>query len=302
MPLDYQKTIKTCIPACGVGLHTGKKINIKLKPALPDTGVVFVRSDLSTKPEIKASSSNVVLSRLCTRLENSTGISVSTVEHLMAALYGNGVNNLIVEIDGPEIPVMDGSAAEFEFLINSAGIEIQKFERKVLKVLNKIEIKDNDRYISILPNEGFSIDYKMFYDNPVIGRQNFKIDLVDGSFTKLLSKARTFCLKSDVANMRRNGLALGGSLENAIVVDGDKILNEGGLRYPDEFVRHKILDIVGDFALLGMSINCKVVACRSGHDLNHRLLTKMLADKDSYIIEPRTIDETWVESCVAVSA
>ena len=298
----YQNTVKTCIPAYGVGLHTGKTINMKLIPAAPDTGVVFVRSDVPGRPTIKANCANVVLSRLCTRLENGSGVSVSTVEHLMAALYGNSIDNVIVDIDGPEVPVMDGSSAEFEFLIKCAGKEVQKSERKIIKVLSKSEIKENDRSISILPGEGFTIDYTMVYDNPVIGKQNFKINITHENFNETLSKARTFCLKSDVANMHRNGLALGGSLDNAVVVDGDTILNEGGLRYPDEFVRHKVLDIVGDFALIGMSINCKVVAYCSGHDLNHKLLAKMLADKDSYVIETEAMDQPWIESAVAVSA
>jgi UDP-3-O-[3-hydroxymyristoyl] N-acetylglucosamine deacetylase len=273
----YQRTLKHIIRATGVGLHTGKKIFLTLKPAPINTGIIFIRSDLEPQVEILAYASNVGDTTLSSALVKGD-VRVSTVEHLMAAFAGLGIDNAYVEVSAPEVPIMDGSAGPFIFLIQSAGIEEQPALKRFIRIKRKIEVRDGDKRATLLPFDGFKISFTIDFDHPVFhnsGQKN-SVVLSTSSFVKDISRARTFGFLDDFEKLRKAKLGLGGSLDNAIVVDNYRILNKDGLRYNDEFVRHKILDAIGDLYLVGHSIIGEFVGHKSGHGLNNALLRKLL--------------------------
>ena len=280
-----QRTIKNTIKATGIGLHTGKKITLTLWPAPADTGIIFIRVDTDSKIEIRACPENVGDTTLSTTLilEN---IKVSTVEHLLSAIAGLGIDNLYVHLDGPEVPIMDGSAGPFVFLLQSAGIKEQNQSKKFIRILKPIEVKDDStgKWVKFAPFEGFKFAFTIGFDHPVFRDKTHTavLDFSTVSFVKEVSRARTFGFMRDVEVLRSKNLALGGSLDNAVVVDDHRILNEDGLRYEDEFVKHKILDAVGDLYLLGKSLIGSFEGYKSGHDLNNKLLKKLLENPDAW--------------------
>ena len=278
-----QKTIKDSIEFDGVGLHNGQNVNICLKPAEVGSGIIFKRTDIdNSKNIIEANYKNVSSSALCTKIQNSQGVSVSTIEHLMAAFYGEGIDNVLVEIDAPEIPIMDGSSFDFVTAIRSYGTEEQNHPKKFIKVLKKVEVKDGQKHISIQPlNNDLIIDFEIIYKNPLIRTRRKEFKLSSGDLTSIYN-SKTFCLYEDIDQIKSQGLAKGGSLENAIVVKENKILNEDGLRYRDEFVNHKILDCLGDLMLAGNRIFGHVVTSQGGHQLTNVLLKEFLSDKSNW--------------------
>ena len=274
-----QRTLKSLVHATGVGLHTGRKVRIALRPAQPDTGVVFRRLDLPSAPEIPARGDLVGETRLCSCLV-SGDTKIYTIEHLMSALAGLGVDNVHVDLDGPEVPIMDGSAAPFVLLIQQAGIEEQGAPKRFLRVKKRVEAKDGDKWAVLEPYEGFKLSFSIVYDHPVIEKSNtsLTVDFASTSYLKEVARARTFGFMQDVEDLRDAGLALGGGLENAVVLDEYRVLNAGGLRFADEFIRHKILDAIGDLYLLGRPLLAAFSAHKSGHALNNRLLRELMAD------------------------
>jgi UDP-3-O-[3-hydroxymyristoyl] N-acetylglucosamine deacetylase len=283
---NLQHTLKSEIGCSGTGLHTGSTVSIVLKPAPEDTGIVFRRTDKAgNDAEIEALVENVVEATLCTTLGNGHGIKIATVEHLLAALAGCRIDNVYVEVDGPEMPIMDGSAAPFVFLIECAGVLEQTKTRRVIEVLKRIEIFDDGREASLSPGDGFSIGFKIDFDSDAIGKQDKSVRMVNGTFKGEISRARTFGFAEEVDQLRKMGLARGGSLDNAVVVSGDKILNEEGLRYDDEFVRHKILDCIGDLYLAGAAISGHFQGFRSGHAMNHAIVRALLLDPTAWRYE-----------------
>ena len=283
METNSQKTIKETIDFDGIGLHNGIKVNLSLKPAEINSGIVFKRTDVdSSKSIIQANFKNVSSPILCTKIKNSHGVSVSTIEHLMAAFYGEGIDNVVVEINAPEVPIMDGSAFDFVTAIRSFGIEGQKATKKFIKVVKKVEIKDGPKHISIEPaSKDLIIDFEVVYKNPLIRTRRKEFKLSNGDLTSIYN-SRTFCLYEDIDQIKNQGLAKGGSLENAIVVQGYKILNESGLRHRDEFVDHKILDCLGDLMLSGHRILGHIKTSQGGHQLTNTLLNKFLSDKSNW--------------------
>ncbi len=278
-----QRTIKNLIQLEGVGLHNGVNAKLNIKPAEINTGIIFTRTDVdSSKSIIEGSYKNVSSAILCTKIENSFGVSVSTVEHIMAAFYLEGIDNAIVEIDAPEIPIMDGSSFDFVEAIRSSGVKVQNSPRKFLKVLKKVEIKDGPKSISIEPlSKDLIIDFEIVYNNPLIRTRRQKFKLSNGDLTSIYN-SRTFCLYEDIDQIKSQGLAKGGSLENAIVVKDNKILNENGLRHRHEFVSHKILDCLGDLMLSGYRIFGHVKTSQGGHQLTNALLREFLSDKSNW--------------------
>ena len=278
-----QKTLKTVIGCSGIGLHTGARVSMTLRPGTPGSGIVFQRTDLSGDAAlVPASWRHVVDTRLCTALSNAQGTRIGTIEHLMAALYGCGIDNAIVEIDGPEIPVMDGSAAPFVFLIECAGTVEQAAIRQGIEICREISVIEDDCHVSIAPAAGFSVNFEIDFGDNAIACQSCEIDLADGVFKSDLARARTFGFVQDIDRLQAAGLARGGSLDNAVVISGNRILNDDGLRYDDEFVRHKMLDCIGDLYLAGAPLIGQVTAVRSGHRHNHSLLTALFADPTAY--------------------
>tara|TARA_Y100000590_G_scaffold363601_1_gene421351 strand:+ start:1543 stop:2463 length:921 start_codon:yes stop_codon:yes gene_type:complete len=286
MHQDFQKTIKESIQLEGVGLHNGIKVNLTLNPSEVNSGIVFKRTDVdSDKNLIEASYENVNAPVLCTKIKNSHGVSVSTIEHLMAAFYGEGVDNVLVEIDAPEIPIMDGSSFDFVEAIRSVGTEKQNHLRKFIKVLKKVEVKDGSKYISIEPlNKDLIIDFEVVYKNPLIRTRRKEFKLSNGNLNSIYN-SRTFCLYEDIDQIKSLGLAKGGSLENAIVVKENEILNDDGLRSRDEFVDHKILDCLGDLMLLGHRVFGHVKSSQGGHQLTNTLLRKFFSDQSNWEYE-----------------
>ena len=278
-----QKTLKSIIGCSGIGLHSGDKISMTLHPAEVDSGIVFRRSDISGGGvEIKASFDNVRDTRLCTTIGDENGVLISTIEHLMAALAGSGVDNALVDVVGGEVPIMDGSAAPFMFLIDCAGLVEQDAPKRVVRVLKPVVVSDEGKSASLLPSNEFSIDFEIDFDSSAIQRQSMRVDMIDGVFKNELSRARTFGFMHEVEALRAAGFAKGGSLDNAVVVSGDEILNEDGLRFDDEFVRHKILDAVGDLYLAGGTIAGHFSGVCTGHSLNNKLLRALFADASNY--------------------
>jgi UDP-3-O-[3-hydroxymyristoyl] N-acetylglucosamine deacetylase len=285
-----QRTLKNVIRATGVGLHTGEKVFLTLRPAAADTGIVFRRTDLSPIVDIQANPLNVGDTRLSTTLTNGD-VRVSTVEHLLSAFAGLGIDNAFVDLSAAEVPIMDGSAAPFVFLLQSAGIEEQNRPRRFIKITKPILVEDDDKYARFEPFEGFKVAFSIDFDHPVFASrlQTASIDFSTTSFVKEISRARTFGFLRDIEALQQQNLALGGSLDNAVVVDDFRVLNEGGLRYDDEFVKHKILDAIGDLYLLGHPLIGAFHGHKSGHALNNRLLRTLLADQSAW--EEVTLDE-----------
>ena len=277
-----QKTIKENIELKGVGLHNGIEVNLTIKPSKPNTGIIFKRVDVNSKNIIHANFKNVVEPILCTKLRNENGVTVSTIEHLMAAFYGEGIDNALVEVDASEIPIMDGSAVDFVDAIRSVGTEEQKESRKFIKVLKKVEVKDGKKFASIEPlNQDLIIDFEIIFNNPLIRTRRKEFQFNKDDLSEIYN-SRTFCLYEDIDNIKRMGLAKGGSLDNAIVVQGNKILNEEGLRNRHEFVYHKILDCLGDIMLSGNRIFGRIKTSQGGHALTNKLLMKFFSNKANW--------------------
>lgn len=277
---SLQRTLKRDVGCEGIGLHSGQPVAMRLAPAPPDTGIVFRRIDAGV--ELRALWTNTVETARCTMLSDGEGTTVGTVEHLMAALAGAAIDNAVVELDGPEVPIMDGSAAPFVSRIERAGVVAQDAPRRAIKVLKPVAIAADGATASLRPDRGFSMSFEIDYDNPLIGRQEMSMAVDPGSFKYELSRARSFGLLDEVDRLRAAGLARGGSLENAVVVDRDRVLNRGGLRYADEFVRHKLLDAIGDLYLAGAPILGHFCGVRSGHTHNRLLLAALFADDDAW--------------------
>lgn len=278
-----QRTLKNVIRASGVGLHTGEKVLMTLRPAAPNTGVVFRRVDLPSPVDMPVSAELVGDTQLCSTLDNGH-TTVSTVEHLMSALAGLGVDNVYVDLDGPEVPIMDGSASSFVFLLQSAGIEAQNAAKRFVRIKKTVEVVEGDKRVRFVPFDGFKISFAIDFKHPVFEKsgQEITLDFADTSYIKEVSRARTFGFMQEVEWLRANGLALGGSLDNAIVMDEFRVLNSDGLRYEDEFVKHKVLDAIGDLYILGHPIIGAFYAYKSGHALNNRLLRALLQDQSAW--------------------
>ena len=278
-----QRTLKNVIRASGVGLHTGEKVLMTLRPAAPNTGVVFRRVDLASPVDMPVSAELVGDTRLCSTLDNGQ-TSVATVEHLMSALAGLGVDNIYVDLDGPEVPIMDGSASSFVFLLQSAGMEAQNAAKKFVRIKKTVMVEEGDKWVRFEPFDGFKISFTIDFKHPVFEKsgQEITLDFANTSYIKEVSRARTFGFMQEVEWLRANGLALGGSLDNAIVMDEFRVLNNDGLRYEDEFVKHKVLDAIGDLYILGHPIIGAFYAYKSGHALNNRLLRTLLQDQSAW--------------------
>ena len=282
MQNTFQQTINNPVTFEGIGLHSGKSCKLKLIPCEPDQGIIFKRTDLLNNNIVKAKFQNVSSAKLCTTLENKHGVKVSTVEHLLAAFYITGVDNVIVEIDSPEVPIMDGSSRDFMNIINNSGIKTQNVKRKYLKILDKVELEDNGRLISIAPQDSdVEVEFQLNYKKKIIGNQKNTVNFSKEDLEDVYS-SRTFCLFEDIEKIKKIGLAKGGSLDNAIVVDEEKVINENGLRNEKEFVNHKILDLAGDFLLSGYRIIGKVECYQGGHQLSNIFLNKLLELKSCY--------------------
>ncbi len=278
-----QRTIRKAVTCQGVGLHTGSAVTLTLQPAPADHGVVFVRTDLPRPVSIPGLAKYVVDTSLATTL-GCDGTRIGTVEHLMAALSGLGIDNVRVEVNGPEVPIMDGSAAPFAYLISSAGIRVQSEPKSFIVLKKAVAVHDGDKEATLTPSSRFRIQCTIDFKHPLISDQSYELEFSDRSFSREISRARTFGFLRDVEMLKKVGLARGGSLDNAIVVDEFSILNPDGLRFPDEFVRHKILDAMGDVALFGRPVIANLRVHKGGHALNHRLVQRVLADESSYVV------------------
>jgi len=282
----FQRSIKNKVSAVGVGLHSGQKIRIELKPAKEDSGIIFKRTDIKVPIEIKVEPKAVKETRLSSTIGKGK-FKISTVEHLMSALSASGVDNILIEVDGSEIPIMDGSSISFVYLIKSAVVCEQKKYKKFAVIKDEIKVEDGEKFAKFEPFNGFLVDFTIDFPHPAFKEENSRveIDFFKDSYVNNISRARTFGFMQEVEYLRSNGLARGGSLDNAIVLDEYKILNDEGLRYSDEFVRHKILDAIGDLYMIGMPIIGKFVAYKSGHELNNKLLRLMLKQKKKWAVE-----------------
>jgi UDP-3-O-[3-hydroxymyristoyl] N-acetylglucosamine deacetylase len=278
-----QITLKHSVTARGIGLHSGQQVTLTMNPAPVNHGIVFQRLDLNGAPTIKALWDRVTDTRLCTLITEGDA-SVGTIEHIMAALRAAMVDNVLITLDGAEVPIMDGSAEPFDFLIKCAGLQTQNAPRKRLQIQKSVRVSDGDKWAEYTPDAQSVFDFTADFTHPAIGRQVFSITMVNGNFPSQIARARTFGFAHEVEALQKIGLARGGSLENAIIMDEAGILNESGLRFPDEFVRHKILDAVGDLYLAGMPIIGRYTGYKSGHALNNQLLRAVFADVDAYQI------------------
>jgi UDP-3-O-[3-hydroxymyristoyl] N-acetylglucosamine deacetylase len=278
-----QRTLKTSIRATGIGLHSGRKVFMTLRPAPTNTGIVFRRVDLAQPVDIEARAENVGETNLGTTLVNGE-VKVSTVEHLLSAFAGLGIDNAFVEVSAVEVPIMDGSAGPFVFLLQSAGIEEQNLAKRFVRIRKSVEVKDGDKWARFDPFNGFKVNFEIEFDHPIFRRhsQRASMDFSTTSFLREVSRARTFGFMRDLETLRAHNLALGGTLDNAVVLDDFKVLNEDGLRYEDEFVKHKILDAIGDLYLLGHSLIGEFSGYKSGHGLNNRLLRALIADTTAW--------------------
>ncbi len=297
-----QTTLKNPIEFCGVGLHTGNYITVNISPAGADEGITFVRKDLEGAPRVKVDSRNVVATNYATTLGVGEA-KISTVEHILAAFYGMGISNAVIEIDGPEVPVMDGSSVLFVDLIKEAGIKQLNASRKYIKITKPIRIKDGEKFIKLYPldddsnasDDRLEIDYTIDFSHPMLTEQTFKGVFSKEMFAEDISSSRTFCFLKDVEMLKKNGLAKGGSLKNAVVIGEDDILNEEGLRHSNEFVRHKVLDLIGDLAVLGMPIQGRIKANRSGHAMNYSLVSKLIHNPGKWEIVD-SLEDTMADS------
>ena len=280
--MDFrQRTLADEVGCTGIGLHTGEKIKINVRPAPPDTGIRFVRTDLSGEPMVEARFDNVCDTTLATTI-GSNGCKISTIEHLMAAFFGLGIDNAVVELDGPEVPIMDGSAAPFFFLIKCAGIREQEKPKRFIIIKRPFKVDDGNRSVRIVPSKRLKITYMIDFQHPLLRNQKYELSFFGRDFIKEICRARTFGFLRDVQMLQENGFAKGGSLDNAVVVDDFRILNEDGLRFKDEFVRHKILDFIGDLSIIGAPIIGHFVVKKSGHFLNQHMLRKLMESKKHY--------------------
>jgi UDP-3-O-[3-hydroxymyristoyl] N-acetylglucosamine deacetylase len=278
-----QRTLKNVIRATGVGLHTGDKVYLTLRPAAPDTGIIFRRTDLEQPVEIRACPHHVGDTRLSTTLVHGD-VRISTVEHLLSAFAGLGIDNAYVDVSAPEVPIMDGSAGPFVFLIQSAGVEEQNRPKRFIRITRPVEVRDGDKFARFEPYDGFSVEFSIDFDHPAFNARakRASVDFSTSSFVKEVSRARTFGFLREIEALRQQGLALGGSLDNAVVVDEFRVLNDEGLRYEDEFVKHKILDAIGDLYLLGHTLIGAFKGHKSGHALNNQLLRALMADQAAW--------------------
>jgi UDP-3-O-[3-hydroxymyristoyl] N-acetylglucosamine deacetylase len=278
-----QQTLAKDVSCAGIGLHTGKAVNMTLKPADANQGIVFKRTDMGAfARNIPARASFVSTTRLGTTLRNAAGASVATVEHLMAACIGLGLDNVVVELDGPEVPILDGSSEPFIAMIEQAGLRAQGVPRKSIEILKPVEVRDGNKVARLEPFDGFALDVTVEFSSKAIGRQRVVCTCTPGNFAQDLARARTFGFADQVASLQADGLALGGSLDNAIVIDGDQVVNADAIRFDDEFARHKALDAVGDLALAGAQIKGRYVAELAGHELNIALVQELLADETAW--------------------
>ena len=280
----FQRTLKQAISATGVGLHSGERVKLTLLPAAPDTGIVFRRTDLPESEDVKAEPALVNDTRLSSTLVTATGVRVGTIEHLMSAFAGFGIDNLIVEVTAAEMPIMDGSAAPFIYLLQSAGVVEQSAPKRFIRVKQPVEIVEGDKWVKLEPLDGFKITLSIEFNHPAfnLAPQKVTVDFASSSYLDEISRARTFGFMHEVEYMRQHGLGLGGSLDNAIVIDDEYVLNPEGLRFPDEFVRHKILDAIGDLYIVGHPLIAAFSGHKSGHALNNKLLRKLLDTPDAW--------------------
>ncbi len=283
---ENQKTISNQISCSGVGIHSGKEVEMTLRPAEADSGIVFVRTDIndSKKAKVKADFRNVTQTNLGTTIENEFGTKICTIEHFLAGVWGAKIDNLIVELNSEEIPIMDGSSEPFIFLIECAGVKSLEAKKKYLKIKKKIEFKDGDKYVKASPGNSFAVDLKIDFNDKVIGKQSYDFDDAKSTFKSDVSRARTFGFKHEIDHLHKIGLAKGGSLKNAILVDEKGVVNEEGLRYDDEFARHKLLDFVGDVFLAGYHIKARFDLFKPGHDINNKFLHHLFDDESNYEI------------------
>ena len=304
MSILNQKTLKKEVKISGVGLHTGKEVSITVLPSKPNTGIVFKRVDIKNNNIILPNIYNVSNATLCTTITNEYGISVSTIEHLMAALYGLGIDNALIEINSQEVPIMDGSAKIFVEKFLETGFQISEVPIKIIKITNEVSLKDGPKYISIgKSNVSLDIDFEIKYSNSLIGKQKNKINIYENNLSDIYN-SRTFCLYEDVENLRKMGLAKGGNLNNAVVVKGNEVMNPGGLRNELEFVNHKILDCMGDLYLAGHKIIGSLKCSQGGHSLTNRLLRKVFSEKNNYTIfeiKEKTLPHTYINKSILKS-
>ena len=279
-----QRTLKRIVQATGVGLHTGKKVTLTMRPAPANTGVIYRRTDLNPPVDFPADAKSVRDTMLCTCLVNEDDVRISTVEHLNAALAGLGIDNIVIEVDAPEIPIMDGSAAPFVFLLLDAGIEELRTAKKFIRIKETVRVEDGDKWAEMRPYNGFKLDFTIDFHHPAIdaSTQRYKLDFSAESFMSQISRARTFGFMRDIEYLQSKGLCLGGSFDCAIVVDDYRVLNDDGLRFEDEFVRHKMLDAIGDLFMCGYNIIGEFTAFKSGHALNNKLLQAVLAKESAW--------------------
>ena len=308
-PTELQCTLARPVEVGGIGVHSGRYIDVKLHPARASHGIIFHRTDVVESDNvIPATIHYAVPHQLCTRIQNQDGIGINTIEHFMAAFHGLGIDNLLIEIDGPEMPILDGSATPIINLLTKAGIEKQSVAKQVLVIVDDVEIDlGNGRHARLSPNEQLELDVCIDFDDSLIGQQSLVYSHDTSTFESNLADARTFCMLKDVEAMRNSGLARGGSLDNAVVVHDGAVLNDGGLRSDDEFVRHKALDCLGDLYLFGMAVRAKLTASRPGHALSTKLLQAVMARPESFVIEnpaePQTLQTgTWAYPEAAVAA
>lgn len=286
MPKDFQQTINNPISCTGIGIHSGNKVNMTLRPAPANSGITFIRTDIKDKKsrQIKANYQNVTQTNLGTNIENDFGGKICTVEHLLAGIWGANIDNLVVEIDNEELPIFDGSSESFIFLIESAGLEVQQEERKYIKILREVEFKQGDKIIKALPYDNFKIDLKIKFKDNVISEQSHIFDNSRSNFKDEISKARTFGFEHEIEHLNKLGLARGGSLKNAILVTKSGVANPEGLRYNNEFARHKLLDFIGDIYLAGHRFKGEFITFKSGHEVNNKFLHDLFSDQKNYII------------------
>lgn len=277
-----QRTIKKQVNASGIGLHSGRIVELTLKPAPVDSGIVFKRMDIENSELIKAKPETVTDTMLCTQIGSNPEQRIGTVEHLMSALYGCGIDNVIVELHGPEIPIFDGSSASFMLLLDTAGIEQQDADKKFIKIMDHVRVEDEGKFAEFTPNDTFSLNLEIDFNHPVIPKQEKTFNITGDFYKKEIARARTFCFQKDVEYMQSIGLALGGGLDNAVVVGDFSVLNKDGLRYKDEFIRHKILDCIGDLYMVGYPILGKFNGQLTGHGLNNKLLREIFSNENNW--------------------
>ena len=300
--MDYkQRTLMNEVGCTGIGLHTGEKVKINLRPAPANSGIKFVRTDLKGRPEVEVRFDNVFDTTLATTI-GTNGCKVSTIEHLMAAFFGLGIDNAVVELDGPEVPIMDGSAAPFVFLIKSGDIREQKSPKQFIVIKKPFKVDDGNRSVCIYPSKELKITYMIDFQHPLLRNQEYELTFSGRDFVREISTARTFGFMKDVETLKKNGFARGGSLDNAVVIDDFRIINEDGLRFDDEFVRHKILDFIGDISIVGSPIIGHFVVKKSGHFLNQQMLRKLMESKKHWKVMTFKTPEECTKTNVTIPA